>query len=184
MQQGLIKFKQKIYFLGIFLQLFPISAFAETSHGTVHKENGEEVYESKSSKPPVMKKKEEPAKKTEATHENKDAHNSPPEKKAEASHDAPNSPPEKKAEPNHANKEEHAAENSHNTTTNAKDSHTSDMSKAAETEHKSTSLSDKYKSNKLVTLEEEDPYEVRKPMGIFWFAGVFLTLLIVIFIFT
>ena len=40
------------------------------------------------------------------------------------------------------------------------------MSKAAETEHKSTSFSDKYKSNKLVTLEE-DPYEVRKPMGIF-----------------
>lgn len=42
----------------------------------------------------------------------------------------------------------------------------------------------KYKSNKIVTLEEEDPYEIRKPMGIFWFAGVFLFLLIVIFVFT
>ena len=42
----------------------------------------------------------------------------------------------------------------------------------------------KYKGNKVVTIDEEDPYEIHKPMGIFWFVGVFLVLLIVIFVFT
>jgi hypothetical protein len=43
---------------------------------------------------------------------------------------------------------------------------------------------DKYKANKIVTSDEEDPYEIHKPVGIFWFFAVFVILLIVIFVFT
>jgi hypothetical protein len=42
----------------------------------------------------------------------------------------------------------------------------------------------KYKANKLVSSDEEDPYEIHKPIGIFWFFGVFMILVIVIFVFT
>ncbi len=147
--------------------MFSICASAET-HSTVRKENGEEVYETNANKTPPLKKKEEHPKKADAAHDSKDAHNNPPEKKAEAAH---------------TSKEEHA-DSSHNPTPNEKDAHAKEKSKAIEEEHNSSAHSEKYKSNKLVTLEEEDPYEVRKPLGIFWFAGVFLTLLIVIFIFT
>ena len=149
-------------------------SFADT-HANVHKENGEEVYEPKAEtkKSAPMKQKEESAKKSE---EKLNSHSQKNRTESDA----------KKQKDSHGDekKDSHAMD-SHGD--EKKDSHAMDSPKSNmkdEKEHKSTSLLDRFKNNKLVTLEEEDPYEVRKPMGIFWFAGVFLILLIVIFIFT
>ncbi|MGY3805003.1 hypothetical protein ACWNT8_13130 [Pigmentibacter ruber] len=154
-------------------------SFADT-HANVHKENGEEVYEPKAEtkKSAPMKQKEESTKKSEEklnSHSQKNTAESEA-KKQKDSHTMDSHGDEKK--------DSHAMD-SHGD--EKKDSHAIDSPKSNmkdEKEHKSTSLLDKFKNNKLVTLEEEDPYEVKKPMGIFWFAGVFLILLIVIFIFT
>ena len=51
-------------------------------------------------------------------------------------------------------------------------------------DNSSSERMNKYKANKVVTSDEEDPYEIHKPIGIFWFFGVFVILLIVIFVFT
>lgn len=45
-------------------------------------------------------------------------------------------------------------------------------------------LLEKYKGNKLVNNDNEEAFEVHKPYGLIWFAGVFVVLLIVIFVFT
>ncbi|WP_158998535.1 hypothetical protein [Pigmentibacter ruber] len=162
-------------------------SFADT-HANVHKENGEEVYEPKAEtkKSAPMKQKEESAKKSE---EKLNSHSQKNTAESEAKKQKDSHGDEKKdshAIDSHGDekKDSHAMD-SHGD--EKKDLHAIDTPKSNmkdEKEHKSTSLLDKFKNNKLVTLEEEDPYEVKKPMGIFWFAGVFLILLIVIFIFT
>ncbi len=53
-----------------------------------------------------------------------------------------------------------------------------------EMNNKASENMSKYKANKVVSSDEEDPYEIHKPIGIFWFFGVFVILLIVIFVFT
>ncbi|WGL60321.1 hypothetical protein QEJ31_01725 [Pigmentibacter sp. JX0631] len=178
MLNRILNFRQ-ISWLFLILIFIPKISFAET-HANVHKENGEEVYEPKAEtkKSTPMKQKEETSKKS-VEKQNSHSEHKPSGTEASKQKDA-------HATDSHGDEKKDAhATDSHGD--EKKDAHAMDSAKSnmkEEKEHKSGSLLDRFKNNKLVTLEEEDPYEVRKPMGIFWFAGVFLILLIVIFIFT
>ncbi len=149
----------------VIFMLLPLFSRAETE-GVHRVVNGEEVYEPKKEETKI---------------------NTPPHKKNEV-------PNEKAAE-----KEKHNETNmKHDETKNKMDEEkTKDTqdSKAPmkeekslvpkkEMESKAAEKMSKYKANKVVTSDEEDPYEIHKPIGIFWFFGVFVILLIVIFVFT
>ena len=160
-------------FIKILFILFPFLAFANDEHSAPHKENGEEVYvpKNESAKKIEHGKKEETHEtktdnkvtKHETTGHEKDSKSEMHEIKAKEEHGSPTKPD---AHEEHSDKMKEDKKDAHDNT-------------KEETKEKL-----KYKENKVVTIDDDDPYEVQKPVGLFWFAGVFVTLLIVIFVFT
>ena len=143
---------------------FPFFTFANEEHAAPHKENGEEVYVTKKEAPKANE------------HDNKKENESSKSENKEKAHDATGHNKE-------TAKEETKSKDAHST--NEHEDSKEKMHDSKKNMHKEEeSEKNKYKGNKVVTIDEEDPYEIHKPMGIFWFVGVFLVLLIVIFVFT
>lgn len=142
--------------------LLPLFSFSETQ--TTHRENGEEVY--------VPKKEESQTNDRSQNKKETQKENTPAKEKQSKAN-----PKEKDTKPEeaHETKAPIKGESSH-------------KEKAAESKEKMerapSKETNKYMANKIVSSDEEDPYEIHKPIGILWFCAVFVVLLIVIFIFT